>query len=164
MKCKVRAIKSSETQQLKKVFTETLLEFPEYSKNTLKFFSSNSYRDRMLSFRMRVGAFIKTDLVAYILAEPEGGVSWIYWLAVVKKYQNRGIGTKLLVFFEKLCIKQGIHSIIFYSDKRNVAFYLNRGYIVIGFDEKSYFGPDAYIMKKLIQKPNEKKFLKKQLK
>src|SRR3989344_6674489 len=157
----VRAIKRSETQQLKEVFTKTLQEFPEYSKKTLDFFSSNPYRKRMVTLHTRIGAFVESKLVAYLLGpEPEGGVSWIYWLAVLKNYQGHGIGTTLLDFFEKLCIKQGVHSIIFYSDKRNVGFYLKRGCRVIGFDEKSYFGPDAYIMKKLIQKPNEKKFLK----
>ena len=157
----VRAIKRSETQQLKKVFTKTLQEFPEYSKKTLDFFSSDPYRNRMISLHIRIGVFVNSELIAYLLAEdPEGGVSWIYWIAVLKDYQGQGIGTALLDFFEKLCVKQGIHSIIFYSDKRNVAFYLRRGYKVIGLDEKSYFGPDAYIMKKLIQKPNEKKFLK----
>lgn len=115
----------------------------------------------MTSLHIRIGVFVKDRLVAYLLApEYEGGVSWIYWLAVLKNYQGRGIGTMLLKFFEKLCIKQGVHSIIFYADKRNVTFYLRRGYNVIGFDEKSYFGPDAYIIKKLIQKPEEKKFLK----
>ena len=157
----VRVIISSETQQLKKVFTKTLREFPEYSKKTLDFFSSDPYRTKMISLNMRIGTFAAGKLVAYLLAaDPEGGVSWIYWLAVLKKYQGRGTGTALLDFFEKLCIKQGVHSIIFYSDKRNVAFYLRRGFKVIGLDEKSYFGPDAYIMKKLIQKPDEKKFLK----
>lgn len=157
----IRIIKSSETLKLKKLFTKTLSEFPEYSKKTLRFFASGPYRKRMISLSNRFGAFVGGKLVAYLLApEFEGGVSWIYWIAVLKNYQNQGIGATLLNFFEKLCIKQGIHSIIFYSDKRNVGFYLKRGYKVIGFDEKSYFGPDAYIMKKLIQKPNEKEFLK----
>lgn len=157
----IRTIKSSETQQLKKIFTKTLHEFPEYSKKTLDFFSTDPYRSRMTSLHMRVGAFFGSKLVAYLLApEFEGGVCWIYWFAVLKEYQGKGIGTALLNFFEKLCAKEGIHSIIFYSDKRNVALYLRRGYKVIGFDEKSYFGPDAYIMKKLIQKPDEKKFLR----
>lgn len=161
MKYTVRAIKNSETKQLKKIFTKTLREFPEYSKKTLDFFSSDPYRKRMITLRTHIGAFVGSKLVAYLLGpEPEGGVSWIYWLAVLKNYQGRGIGTTLLGFFEKLCIKQGVHSILFYADKRNVGFYLSRGYKVIGLDEKSYFGPDAYIMKKLIQKPNEKKFLK----
>ncbi|OGH14973.1 MAG: hypothetical protein A2860_02095 [Candidatus Levybacteria bacterium RIFCSPHIGHO2_01_FULL_37_33] len=157
----VRAIRRTETQELKKVFTKTLIEFPEYSKKTRSFFASDPYRKRMISLNNRFGAFVGGKLVAYLLAaEFEGGVSWIYWFAVLKNYQAHGIGTTLLNFFEKLCIKQGVHSIIFYSDKRNVGFYLKRGCRVIGFDEKSYFGPDAYIMKKLIQKPNEKKFLK----
>ncbi len=161
MKYIVRVIRSSETQQLKKVFTKTLREFPEYSRKTLDFFSSDPYKDRMITLHVRIGAFMESKLVAYLLApEYEGGVSWIYWLAVLKKYQGCGIGTTLLDFFEKLCIKQGVHSIIFYSDKRNVTFYLSRGYKLIGLDEKSYFGPDAYIMKKLIQKPDENKFLK----
>ncbi len=160
MSCIVRAIRSSETPELKRVFTKTLHEFPEYSKKTLDFFSSDPYRNRMTSLHMRIGAFVNSKLVAYILApEYEGGVSWICWFAVLKKYQGRGTGSALLDFFEKLCIEQGVHSIIFYSDKRNVAFYLKRGYKVIGLDEKSYFGPDAYIMKKLIQEPNENKFL-----
>ncbi len=157
----VRTIRSSETQELKKVFTKTLSEFPEYSKKTLDFFASDPYRNRMIFLNKRFGVFTGKKLVAYLLApEFEGGISWIYWIAVLKNYQGCGIGTALLDFFEKLCIKQGVHGIIFYSDRRNVAFYLRRGYKVIGLDEKSYFGPDAYIMKKLIQKPNENKFLK----
>ncbi len=157
----VRTIRSSETQQFKKIFTKTLREFPEYSKKTLHFFSSDPYRNRMITLYTHIGVFVGNKLVAYLLApEPEGGVSWIYWLAVLKDYQDQRVGTTLLDFFEKLCIKQGVHSILFYSDKRNVGFYLSRGYRVIGLDEKSYFGPDAYIMKKLIQKPDENKFLK----
>ena len=46
------------------------------------------------------------------------------------------------------------------SDRRNLEFYKKRGYSVLGFDEKGYFGVDNYIMKKVIQEPKEKNFLK----
>jgi len=55
----------------------------------------------------------------------------VYWLSVRKKYQNRGIGTKLMNFIEKYTKKKGFRKVCLYTNKimkKTRSFYENLGY------------------------------------
>ncbi len=55
----------------------------------------------------------------------------LYWLAVRKRFQGRGIGTKLLRFIEDYARKGGFRKIFLYTNKamkRARKFYESRGY------------------------------------
>lgn len=60
----------------------------------------------------------------------------------------------------KLGLKLGAHSLQLQADKRNLTFYKNRGYDIIGLDAQGYYGTDNYLMKRIIQEPKEKNFLR----
>lgn len=158
----IRKLRNTDKPAFSKVYSETIKNgFPEYSKKTLYYFASKKYQDRMFAAQIKFGAFEKGNLAGYLLAEkPIGGVVYIYWFAVLQEHQGRGVGTALLKRLEKTALKNGAHNIQFHSDKRNVKYYKSRGYEVVGLDKKSYFGTDNYIIKKIIQEPKEKNFLK----
>lgn len=55
----------------------------------------------------------------------------LYWLSVRNKYQNQGIGTKLVNFIEKYAKKRGFRKICLYTNKimkKTRKFYEKRGY------------------------------------
>jgi ribosomal protein S18 acetylase RimI-like enzyme len=66
----------------------------------------------------------------------------LYWLAVKKKYQGRGIGKKLVGFVEKLAKKMGFRKVCLYTGKNMVntrAFYEKLDYKKIN-EFPGYYG------------------------
>lgn len=58
----------------------------------------------------------------------------VYWLAVRKKYQGRGIGSKLMGFIESYAKKKGFRKVFLYTGEemeRTRKFYEHRGYRTI---------------------------------
>lgn len=160
---KIRKLTKKDFELFKKVFSETLLkEMSEYPQKTRNYFVSEKYIKRMFRLKIKLGAFAKEKLVGYFLAycPTGGGVIEIFWLAILRGHQKKGIGTRLLQEVENKALKLGVHNIRLEADKRNIQYYVSRGYSVIGLDKKGYFGTDNYIMTKIIQEPKEENFLK----
>lgn len=71
-----------------------------------------------------------TTLEAYEIGRVVGFL-WICGLAVQEKYQNKGIGTKLLKYIENYALKRGLSSIILNSGFQRInahIFYEHNGY------------------------------------
>lgn len=158
----IRKLQDQDWQKFKKIFLNlNQTEFPEFSPKIKKYHASSNYaRDRMFRAGLVLGAFDKKNLVGILVAAtPFGGVMSIEWLSIVKKYQKRGIGKKLLLKIEKFAAKKGIHNIQTKTFERNIGFYRRCGYEVFGNDHKSYYGLNLYLVKKILQEPDEEKFL-----
>lgn len=158
----VRHIKVQDLNQFRKTYKNTFKTlFPDYSNRIKDFFVSEKYVEIMMKLPLKLGAFDKEKLVGYLLADKHfGGVIFTFWLAVIPSYQRKGVGKKLLKRIEEIGHEQGVHALYLHSDARHVGYYISRGYEVLAFDKKTYFGTDDYIMKKLISEPDEDKFLK----
>ncbi|MBD3203026.1 GNAT family N-acetyltransferase [Candidatus Woesearchaeota archaeon] len=66
----------------------------------------------------------------------------MYWLAVKKKYQKQGIGTKLIKYIENYANKQGFRKIYLYTGKDmkdTRSFYEKRGYNLVN-EFPDYYG------------------------
>jgi ribosomal protein S18 acetylase RimI-like enzyme len=85
------------------------------------------------------------ELVGYITLKPFfPGYKHceVYWLAVKKKCQGQGIGTKLMNFIEKYAKKQGFRKVCVYTGKNmalTIRFYEKIGYRLIN-EFPGYYG------------------------
>lgn len=158
----IRELTDGDKPAFDKIFAETVFEeFPEYSEKTRKWFIAEKYRDQMFTAGIRFGAFDGNKLVGYLVGpSPHGGVQYIYWLAVVHASQRKGNGKRLLTFVQDWALGQGVHKLQLQTDERNLPFYQDFGFEIVGLDKKGYFGTDDYLMGKIIAEPDEEKFLK----
>ncbi len=158
----VRPLNQKDKTVFDKIFTESVEEyFPEYSERLRKHFGSAAYVDKSFNSPIRIGAFENEELIGYLLSDSQiGGVVQIHWLAVLRKYRGKGVGSALLKELEEMAVKEGAHNIQLYSDEVNLEFYKKNRYEILGFDKKGYYGTDNYLMKKLIQEPKEESFFK----
>lgn len=159
---RIKKLKPDDYKKFHRLFKQIIgQEFPEYSKYIVKHFSLTKYTKQMFDLHVKFGAFDGKKLIGYILGKHlAGGVFYIFWLSVDSEYQKMGIGGKLLYRIEKIALKRGFHSIQLNAYQRNFKFYRKKGYEVLGFDKKGYYGCDSYLMKKLIQEPKEISFFK----
>lgn len=106
-------------------------------------------------------AFYSEELVGYLMVRPiVGGVCLGEWMAVDESHQGMGVASGLLDIWEKDAKISGMHKLHLWADKRNVQFYKNRGFSLVGIVPENYYGVDDYFFYKSIQKPIEKNFLK----
>ena len=66
----------------------------------------------------------------------------VYWLAVKKKFQGRGIGTKLMDFIENYAKKKGFRKVCLYTGKDmklSRKFYEKKGYSLVN-EFHGYYG------------------------
>lgn len=153
---------SNSEVQFEDVFRKTILEeFPEYSERARNYFVKNEkYKEGLFNGAISLGAYNKKKFVGYLFTDsPFAGVITVRWIAVLQEYQSMGIGKELLSELEKRAKSLGVHLIQLEADQRNVEYYRKRGYSVLGHYEKGYFGLNDYLMTKLIQDPQEEKFL-----
>ncbi|MFT4303901.1 MAG: GNAT family N-acetyltransferase [Candidatus Woesearchaeota archaeon] len=91
------------------------------------------------------GYKINNILVGYITLKPffpGHNHCEIYWLAIRKKYQKKGIGKKLVKFIETYAKKKGFRKVCLYTNKnmkKTRAFYEKIGYKYIN-EFKGYYG------------------------
>lgn len=158
----IRPLTEKDEQTFKQAFTKALSDdYSEYSKTIKNYFSNEKNLQKEFNLPFKLGAFDEENLAGYmLLTEPEGGVLYIRWLNVLKDYQKQGIGKILLAEAEKIAKENGCHALHLESDIRNVKYYEARGYKVVGFEEKGYFGTDNYNLAKHIAEPEEQNFLR----
>lgn len=95
-------------------------------------------------------------LVSHLIA----GVAFADWLAVGRKYQNKGIASKLLSMWEEDVLAQGGHNIYLWTYDFNVAFYTKRGFVTAGEFKKAWAGENVFFMYKILQEPKEENYLR----
>lgn len=156
----IKDLKITGNDDLATIYTKTVMDaFPEYTESVRKFFSSGDYLRRMMESYFRFGAFDGDKLVGYVLAQkPFGGVVFVVWIAILPEFQGRGIGKSLMQKIEEVVKPFGVHNLQLNADAKNLSFYEKLGYEKIGFDKKGYFGADSYILKKVLQEPDESAF------
>ena len=154
---------SEEMRGLFEVYKKSILEdYLEYSRLTKEYLArEDKINEFVKNAGIILGAFIERKLVGYLIARKVwGGVGYCEALGVLNEYQRKGIGTILLEKIEEYARKEGVHSIHLETYDRDLEYYKKREYKEYGFDKNSYFGADAYLMKKEIQEPKEKNYLK----
>ncbi len=142
-------------------------QFPEYSIKTRRYFTKFSYAFKILKNGIAnkelaiYTAFFGEEYAGFLMASAwPGGICFISWLAVAKKFQRRGIASKLLRMCEKDAKLKGFHKIHLWTDERNSKFYKNNGFKLVGKIPENAYGSDDYLFYKALQKPIESKFLK----
>lgn len=85
-------------------------------------------------------AYEDNKTVGYLLTEKTfAGVAFGHWLGIDRKHRNKGIGSKILEFWEGEVRKEGAHAVFLYTTENNVEFYKNRGYTLGGTFPNSWF-------------------------
>lgn len=145
--------------------------FPEYTKNTIEYLKRIDYAKKDLRTWVKKRtkqlflATAKRKKIGYLLSsKPYGGVGYCHLLAVMPEFQGNGIASTLLKTWEKQAKKDGAHKVQLWADKRNVNFYKNREYTLVGFIPDDTFGITDYLFYKTLRKSNEKNYLKDFLK
>ncbi|NQU82566.1 MAG: GNAT family N-acetyltransferase [Parcubacteria group bacterium] len=145
----------------------TLDLFPDYSlkirKHILKAECSHSSIKAQFKAKQIIIylAFDTKDIIGYLIVRPiVGGVCMGDWMAVNPNHQGKGVASGLLSVWEKDAKINGMHKLHLWTHERNVIFYRNRGFDLVGMVPENYYGTDDYFFHKTIQKPIEKNFLK----
>lgn len=164
----IRKVNISELSAFHKSYSNLAKKlFPEYSPTTLEAFVSQDklFGRKFLGERIKEGfvwiAEKDGEVVGILIAgKPFGGISYAHWLMVDSKHQKQGIATKLLGAWENEALKKKAHGLRLDASECNVPFYKNRGFELIGFFKKGYFGENSYYLCKNIAEPKEENFLK----
>ncbi|MDD5626393.1 MAG: GNAT family N-acetyltransferase [Patescibacteria group bacterium] len=142
-------------------------QFPQYSIKTQEYFFKKEYDPVSLSARLKNHNIViylacaNQKVVGYLVVGVYvGGVCLIIWIAVDSKHQGQGIASKLLELCETDLKKKGVHKLHLWTDQKNVNFYKNRGYKLLGKIAENYYGSDDYFFYKSLQKSKESNFLK----
>ena len=102
----------------------------------------------------------KDKIVGYLLTKKEyAGVAFGHWLGVDSKFRHKGIGSELLINWEKDAIKMGAHVLQLWTTENDLGFYKKNRFILGGKFEKAWFGLNHYLFYKIIGKPNPKKYV-----
>lgn len=106
-------------------------------------------------------AFDHDRIIGYFLThKTHAGVAMAIWIAVHSEFQKKGIATKLVQIWEETAVYEGAHALQLWTRDHNVPFYKNRGFTLVGKFPNAWYGVDINMLYKLIQKPEEKHFLK----
>lgn len=78
---------------------------------------------------------------------PEGGVGSIIWLMVHPEYQNKKIGSRLLLHAKHFYQKQNAHKIkLTVQDERAMKFYVREGFIIEAHHKRHWWELDFWAM------------------
>jgi len=141
--------------------------FPQFSPLTREYFIDQVYPTRTLRKWIQAKsdqifiAFQNDTIVGFLLVmKPNGGLGFADWLAVDKKFQKHGIASKLLKNWEKNVLEQGGHAVHLNTNKKNLEFYKNQGFTLIGHFPNAWFGLDYYHFYKNLAPAVEKNYLR----
>lgn len=166
----IKKIDASEIDLFYDLFEKCLqAEFPEYSEKMIHRILNRpqSFTRQNIAFWLKTGVnhaflgYLDNQLAGFILGRNvDHGVSQLSWLGILKGFQRKGLGRKLLETWEILVEEQGAHVVHVYSFQRDLPFYKKCGYSLLAIDEKSWFGVDHYILRKHLQEPKEENYLR----
>jgi ribosomal protein S18 acetylase RimI-like enzyme len=162
MRVTISNLREKEVNEFYKLFKKTLKQdFPEYSKQVREIQLNREFTKK--DFLKMVGKKDEVVIVArekrkiigfVVLGKETGGVVEIIWLGVKRGYRNSGIGSRLLSATDKWATEHKCHCLtVCTENKRNVAFYLKRGYDYVGMQKEAWYGVNEYLLQKNICKP-----------
>lgn len=132
-------------------------DYKYYSSEQKKYFLSEMYNKKNFSYWIENNIYkiliaeIGEELIGFLVADKTfGGVGFITWLGVSSTQRIHGIGSELLLEYEKFVKTQGGHLIEAYTKPEVEEFYLKNGYKKIGERKKGYFSIPNVIMDKEI--------------
>jgi ribosomal protein S18 acetylase RimI-like enzyme len=169
MKVKIEKLVLKDLNGFFKVFEEVIREgFPYYSKNLQDYFTKKDYSKKVFTKNLKEKkraifiALVGGEMTGFLVADkPYGGVSFAPWLGVKREFRGKGVGRKLMSYWEKWAKRKGAHSLLLSTSNRKTKdFYLKCGFKYFGTEKKTYFGLDHHVFGKLISKPNERKILR----
>lgn len=157
MRIRIEKLRKRDLPGFYKLFKKALFEdFKEYSPEVAEY-QWRRHRKNYLLKAVKTGeetvfvAKIQEKIVAILVADrPLGGVANCGWLIVAPEFRSKGLGTRMLEFWEKWAKKAKCHMLTLTSDARNLKFYEKRGFKEYGFMEKGYFNDDDYLLYKRI--------------
>lgn len=133
MKVFIREIKEADYSSLVMLWNNEIGDHSINLENTTSHFervrNNENYKTFVALVDNNIVGFI-TTLEAFQIGRPIGFL-WICGIAVQNRYQNRGIGTKLLKYTEKYALEKGLSSIILNSGFQRInahIFYEHNGY------------------------------------
>lgn len=161
----IQKVNESEVELFHKIFTTVLKEgFPEYSLALINFFVKKDFSPEEVRRKVRNGDYHVLvaeeggEIIGFLVFEkPYGGVSYCPWLGILKDVRGKGVGSALMKEWEKEVLSLGGHKLMLLTQaEKNRGFYKKCGFKEEGFEEKSWFGLDAWKFGKVIGKPNSK--------
>jgi len=163
MKCKIKLATLNDIITFFPFFQTSLkTQFPHYSPKTINFFLAKDYsleknkQGIKENWRQIYLALNNEQIVGYLMAtKPYGGVSFCNWIAVDPQHQGQGVASKLLKTWECQAKIDSAHKLHLWTDIRNLDFYKNRGFILVGEIPQNYFGSDDFLFYKIINDPKD---------
>lgn len=133
-------------------YTETLINHflsKDYSKNNFFLWLERFFRNIYIAVE-------SDEVIGFIVGDyTYGGVAFISWLGVKKKYRKKGVGLSLFTVYEDFAKSKKAHMIELYTYPKVEAFYLKLGFKRVGVREQGYFGQKNLIMNKKLGVWNE---------
>jgi ribosomal-protein-alanine N-acetyltransferase len=133
--------------QIKEIDRECFLEKGSFSKSYLLF----------LWKRFPQGFLVAKEgeeILGYGICQKKGEKGIIFSIAVKRKWQNLGIGTKILENLLEILKKEGVKEILLHvreNNQRAISFYKNLGFEIKERVERYYFnGHNAFLMVKTL--------------
>lgn len=160
----IENLQESEIKSFCTVFKQVLEEsFPGYAAEVKKYFTESIYTPAMYQFWIKqkskyvVVAKYNTAIIGFaVIDSPYGGVSLCRWLGILKQYQNKGIGKKLIKAWGDIAKSDSCHKMEVAAQPQAKGFYEKMGLVQEGFRSNSYFGIDQYLYGKIIGSPDTK--------
>jgi GNAT superfamily N-acetyltransferase len=168
MKIAIEILRKERIDEFFEVFEKvmkTACEF--YSKRVINYFLGRLYTKESFLIRIQDGTLvvflgmIDQKTVGFLVADvPYGGVAFCRWLGVLKEYQKKGVGKRLVEEWVKWAKKNRCHRVLAASVTAAVGFYEKCGLKKEGLTNKGYFGVDQYRVGRVIGKIDEESFTK----
>lgn len=103
------------------------------------------------SGEIHLGIFNNDEIIGcMLLAIPQNGVAKMRQVAVHPSYQNKGIGSQLVRYFEGFVVANKFDKIVLHARKEAVKFYQNLGYKTIGNEFVEVGIPHYEMLKELV--------------
>lgn len=164
----IRKATLKDLEKFFKFFTKSISsQFPKYTPLTCRFFLEKEFSKKEFRQWLKKNkalillAMVQERIVGHLLAmSPYGGVSFCSWIAVDEDFQGQGVGLRLLQKWKKWAQKQGAHKLHLWTDRRNLKFYKNCGFTLVGHIPNNFFGAHDYLFVKSLGKPKEENYLR----
>lgn len=113
-----------------------------------------------------LGAIVESNLAGLISLQGDiGGVSYVERIAVKKEFRKKGIGTKLLTEAEKWLLANNFHYLFLHTySQKNIVYYKNHGFGLVGMQRKAWFGANEYLLEKILRDKPFAEIFKKSIK